>query len=199
MRRDPQEYRTDADARCEYAALPDTTARLRRRDDLDVDWGCFRSLYFMGISLKNPRLTLPDSSTAVARACRPNGLGSIQATLTAATTPAARCSAVADRFTRLWKAFHNRVFRTPLSRTASSGFGRISVARRWPAEWISSARSGRFARSADGRCEPPNRLARCATDIELWSAKNFPHVLCCFWCPELLGAWRGNNVDDDRW
>ena len=30
-------------------------------------------------------LTLPDLSTAVAGACRPNGLGSVQATLTAAT------------------------------------------------------------------------------------------------------------------
>jgi hypothetical protein len=65
MRRDPQEYRTDADARCEYAARPDTTARLRRRDDLDVDWGCFCSLYFMGISLKNPRLTLPAKRSSV--------------------------------------------------------------------------------------------------------------------------------------
>jgi hypothetical protein len=55
MHRDSQEYRTDADAGCEYAALPHTTARLWRGDDLDVDWGCFRSLYFMGISRNNPR------------------------------------------------------------------------------------------------------------------------------------------------
>ncbi|HSO82878.1 hypothetical protein [Thiocapsa sp.] len=54
-RRAPQEYRTDTDAGCEYAVLPDTTARLRRRDDLDVDCGCFRSLDVMGISLNHPR------------------------------------------------------------------------------------------------------------------------------------------------
>jgi hypothetical protein len=54
MRRDLQEYRTDADAEWEYAALLYTTTRLRRGDNLGVDWGCFRSLYFMGISRNNP-------------------------------------------------------------------------------------------------------------------------------------------------